>query len=112
MSSIKKFVVFLVTGDQGTSVAKFLVKEGYKVIGLTRNPESDKARGAFATITSSKPQTNSSLAVAELGIEVVKADLDNPSSYASALEGAYGAYVNADCKCSGHPLTRIQAQHD
>jgi hypothetical protein len=38
-----------------------------------------------------------SLAVAELGVEVVKADLDNPSTYASALEGAYGAYVNADC---------------
>jgi uncharacterized protein YbjT (DUF2867 family) len=48
MSTGKKFVVFTVTGDQGSSVAKYLVKEGYKVVGLTRNPDSDKAKGAFA----------------------------------------------------------------
>lgn len=36
-------------------------------------------------------------ALAELGVKVVKGDLDDPSSYTPHLEGLYGAYVNADC---------------
>jgi nucleoside-diphosphate-sugar epimerase len=44
MSSPKKFVVFAATGDQGSSVCKFLVKEGYHVVGITRNPDGEKAK--------------------------------------------------------------------
>jgi hypothetical protein len=38
-------------------------------------------------------------AIAQLGVEMVKADLDDPASYTPALAGLYGAYVNADCLC-------------
>jgi hypothetical protein len=38
-------------------------------------------------------------AIAQLGVEMVKADLDDPASYTPALEGLHGAYVNADCSC-------------
>jgi uncharacterized protein YbjT (DUF2867 family) len=37
------------------------------------------------------------LALSALGVEVVKGDLDDSASYAPALEGIYGAFVNADC---------------
>jgi uncharacterized protein YbjT (DUF2867 family) len=111
MSAQRKVVVFLVTGDQGLSVAKYLVKDDYKVVGLTRNPESDKAQGTFAATDTARPYTNSLLAVAALGVELVKADLDHPSSYASALDGAYGAYVNADCMCSGPGETLAMYSH-
>lgn len=37
-------------------------------------------------------------ALKELGVELVKGDMTQPESYASALEGADGAFVNADCK--------------
>jgi hypothetical protein len=44
--------------------------------------------------------TNSlSTAIAQLGVETVKANLDDPASYAPALEGLYGAFVNTDCSC-------------
>jgi uncharacterized protein YbjT (DUF2867 family) len=46
MSSPKKFVVFAATGDQGSSVCKFLVKEGYHVVGITRNPDGVSAKGS------------------------------------------------------------------
>jgi nucleoside-diphosphate-sugar epimerase len=45
MSAPKKFVVFTATGAQGSSVCRYLLKEGYHVVGLTRNPESAGAKG-------------------------------------------------------------------
>jgi rhodanese-related sulfurtransferase len=50
MSSAQKIVVFTATGEQGSSVCKYLVKEGYHVVGLTRNPESEKAKGNPTTL--------------------------------------------------------------
>jgi len=42
----KKIVVFTVTGDQGGSVARYLIKDGgYEVVGIVRDPSSDKAKG-------------------------------------------------------------------
>jgi uncharacterized protein YbjT (DUF2867 family) len=42
----KKIVVFTVTGDQGGSVARYLIKDGgYEVVGIVRDPSSEKAKG-------------------------------------------------------------------
>jgi hypothetical protein len=50
MSAPKKFVVFTATGDQGSSVCRSLLKEGYHVVGLTRNPESEGAKGMSLSV--------------------------------------------------------------
>ena len=34
------------------------------------------------------------------GVKMVKGDMEDVSSYSSYLEGAYGAFVNADCERS------------
>jgi uncharacterized protein YbjT (DUF2867 family) len=68
-------VVTGVTGLQGGAVTRHLLKEGWRVRGLTRNPESEKARGLSA-----------------LGAEVVRADLNDPASLRPVFEGAYGVY--------------------
>jgi uncharacterized protein YbjT (DUF2867 family) len=41
----KTVVVFTATGEQGGSVARSLLEDGWKVIALTRNFESAAAKG-------------------------------------------------------------------
>jgi uncharacterized protein YbjT (DUF2867 family) len=74
-SEQKLIVVTGATGLQGRAVTRHLLKEGWRVRGLTRNPESQKAQ---------------SLAAA--GAEVVQADMGDPASLRPAVEGAYGVY--------------------
>jgi uncharacterized protein YbjT (DUF2867 family) len=65
------------TGLQGGGVVNALVGSGrFAVRVASRNPASDAAR-----------------ALAARGVEVVKADLLDPSSLRSALEAAHGAFV-------------------
>lgn len=64
------------TGQQGGAVARELLKKGYQVRAMTRNPGSDKAK-----------------ALAEAGAEVVKGDLDDAASVKAALEGCWGAFA-------------------
>ncbi len=65
------------TGRQGGGVVDALIRAGkFAVRVASRNPASDAAR-----------------ALAARGVEVVKADLLDPSSIRSALEGAHGAFV-------------------
>jgi len=49
--------------------------------------------------------------MAELGVELVKGDLDDPASYAPALKGADGVFLNANCELSacawGHLVVDI-----
>ncbi|WVW82856.1 hypothetical protein I302_104868 [Kwoniella bestiolae CBS 10118] len=79
-SDKKKFVVFTATGDQGESVCRYLLKDGqWDVIGITRNVSSEGAKE-----------------LDKLGVRVVQGDMEDPSSYARYLKGAYGAFVNAD----------------
>ena len=63
------------TGTQGGAVARELVARGYQVRGLTRNPDSD-----------------ASMALNALGVEMVRGDFDEPDSLDAALAGAYGAF--------------------
>ena len=37
--------------------------------------------------------------MADLGVKLIKGDLDDPQSYAKGLEGAYASFVNANCEC-------------
>jgi uncharacterized protein YbjT (DUF2867 family) len=75
----KKIIAVIgATGAQGGGLARSILadKAGeFSVRAITRKPDSDKAR-----------------ALAELGAEVVAADLDDAASLRKAFEGAYGAY--------------------
>jgi len=66
------------TGAQGGGVVRAILGDkngGFAARALTRDPNSDKAK-----------------ALADLGAEVVQADLHDPASVRRAFDGAYGAY--------------------
>jgi len=65
------------TGAQGGSVINFLLADGkWKVRGVTRNLNSDKAK-----------------ALIERGIEMVQADVKNRSEVINAFKGSYGVFA-------------------
>ena len=66
------------TGSQGGGLVRAILNDpngGFAARALTRNPNSDKAK-----------------ALAKLGAEVVKADVDDIDSLRKAFAGAYGAF--------------------
>jgi uncharacterized protein YbjT (DUF2867 family) len=79
MSNKKIIAVLGATGAQGGGLVRAIIadKSGeFSVRALTRDVNSDKAK-----------------ALAKLGAEVVKADIDNYDSLKSAFAGAYGVYA-------------------
>jgi uncharacterized protein YbjT (DUF2867 family) len=79
MSQKKIIAVLGATGAQGGGLVRAILadKSGeYTARALTRDVNSDKAK-----------------ALAKLGVEVVKADIDNYDSLKSAFAGAYGVYA-------------------
>lgn len=64
------------TGQQGGAVARELLAAGYPVRAMTRKPDSPAAR-----------------AVAALGAQVVRGDLDDPPSLERALEDVWGVFA-------------------
>jgi uncharacterized protein YbjT (DUF2867 family) len=72
----KTIVIVGATGRQGREVARNLVRDGWRVKGVTRKPESKKAAEVRA-----------------LGAELVRADLDDITTLESAFQGAYGVYT-------------------
>lgn len=80
MTSKKLIVVLGATGNQGGSVVEvFLQEPGWQVRAITRNPSSSKAQ-----------------ALATSGAEVVKADLNDPSSLIPAFKGAHVIFAVSD----------------
>lgn len=78
MSEKKVIAVFGATGAQGGGLVRALAADSdgeFTARAITRNRNSDKAK-----------------AVADLGVEVVTADLDDAASVQKAFEGAHGAY--------------------
>jgi uncharacterized protein YbjT (DUF2867 family) len=78
MSSKKIIAIFGATGAQGGGLARAILNDPnseFAVRAITRDVNSDKAKE-----------------LAEMGAEVVTADIDDPASVQKALEGAYGAY--------------------
>jgi NmrA-like family len=78
--SSKVIAVFGATGIQGSSVvSSFLSEPGWKVRGITRNPKSDAAQKLAAR-----------------GVEVVQADINDPSTLSPALKGASAVFAVTD----------------
>ena len=77
-NSDKTILVTGITGQQGGAVAQRLRADGWQVRGLTRDPESDKARP-----------------LRDLGIELVQGDLTDEPSLRAPLEGLYGVFAVA-----------------
>lgn len=78
MDDKKVIAVTGATGAQGGSLVRAIAADpggGFTARAITRDPGSAKAR-----------------ALAELGAELVKADLDDQASLARAFAGTYGAY--------------------
>jgi uncharacterized protein YbjT (DUF2867 family) len=65
------------TGNQGGSVAKLLLQhpDSYRVRAITRDSQSSAAK-----------------ALAELGADVVQADLTNPETLPAAVGGCWGVF--------------------
>ncbi|MGE5402449.1 MAG: NmrA/HSCARG family protein [Ignavibacteriales bacterium] len=63
------------TGKQGGAVVNHLSREGFKIKALSRSPESEECRK-----------------LKDKGIEIVKGDLGDPTSFRSLIKGAYGLY--------------------
>lgn len=82
MSSTKKLLtVFGATGNQGGSVIRTILKTPslnakYSLRGITRD--------------TSKPAAQE---LAKQGVDVVRADLDDPASLKKALDGSYGVFA-------------------
>ncbi len=64
------------TGQQGGATLRELLQHGHRVRAMTRNPDSEKAQ-----------------ALASLGVEVVKGDLNDAASVRASLDGAWGAFA-------------------
>ena len=78
MADKKIIAVAGATGAQGSGLVKAILSDpngGFAACALTRDPNSDKAKG-----------------LAELGAAVVAADVDNLESLKEAFKGAYGAF--------------------
>jgi len=71
----KIILVTGVTGQQGGAVASHLLKEGWKVRGLTRHPQSAEA-----------------LALNNAGVEIFEGDFEDIASLDRACEGVYGVF--------------------
>lgn len=63
------------TGNQGGAVVRNLADQGFKVIALTRNPNSAKGQN-----------------LKNLNIQVVKGDLNNADTYREYLKDVYGIF--------------------
>ena len=78
MSSKKIIVVFGATGAQGGGLVRAILSDPnseFTVRAVTRDVNSDKAKE-----------------LADLGAQLVSADIDDPASMHKALDGAFGAY--------------------
>jgi len=73
----KTIVIIAVTGNQGSSIADFFLKAGWKVKGVTRNPAQA-----------------SSQALAAKGVEILKGDANDAASIKAAVQGADVVFGN------------------
>jgi uncharacterized protein YbjT (DUF2867 family) len=98
MPSKKIIAVFGATGAQGGGVARAILNDPASEFGVravTRDITSDKAKE-----------------LADLGAELVTANIDDPASLRAALEGAYGAYFVTFYWAHFSPeKERTEAQH-
>src|SRR6202165_6308198 len=75
MTSDRTILITGVTGKQGGAVAQALQGTGFRLHGLTRKPDSERA-----------------VALARHGVDIVKGDLDDEAALRRALAGAGGVF--------------------
>ncbi len=75
MANDRMILITGVSGKQGGAVARALEGQGFRLRGLTRKPDSEKAA-----------------ALAQRGVEIVSGDLDDEASLRRALAGAWGVF--------------------
>jgi uncharacterized protein YbjT (DUF2867 family) len=75
MTNDRTILITGVTGHQGGAVARALQGAGFRLRGLTRKPESERA-----------------VALARHGVDVVKGDLDDAATLRRALAGVWGVF--------------------
>src|SRR5882724_261438 len=75
MTNDRTILITGVTGNQGGAVAQALHGSGFKLRGLTRTPDGERAA-----------------ALGRDGVEIVKGDLDDEASLRRALAGAWGVF--------------------
>src|SRR3982074_1260947 len=75
MANDRTILITGVTGHQGGAVAQALQSSGFRLRGLTRKPERERAA-----------------ALARHGVDVVKGDLDDEATLRRALAGAWGVF--------------------
>lgn len=95
MSSQKLITVYGATGNQGGSVIASLLQNktsGFSLRGITRSVESDKAK-----------------ALAEQGVEVVKADGFVKEQVIEAFRGSWGVFINTN---SDDPVSMLLSVFD
>ena len=90
-SERKTIVVAGATELQGGAVARRLLQDGWRVRGLTRDAESNRARVLSA-----------------LGAEVVQGDIGDADSLRPLFEGAYGVYGVQNPLISGPEAEEIR----
>ena len=75
MTNDRTILITGVTGNQGGAVAHALQGAGFRLRGLTRKPDSERAA-----------------ALAQQGVDVVQGDLDDEATLRRALAGAWGVF--------------------
>src|SRR6202021_70057 len=75
MTSDRTILITGVTGNQGGAVARALHGNGFRLRGLTRKPDGERAA-----------------ALARQGVHIVKGDLDDEVTLRRALAGAWGVF--------------------
>lgn len=71
----REILVVGATGTQGGAVVRHLLRRGYRVRALCRDPEKPAVRGLVSQ-----------------NVRVFRGDLDEPSSLEAAVKGAYGVF--------------------
>lgn len=84
MSNTQQVLVFGATGNMGGAAARELLKRGWHVRAVTRNPDSDKA-----------------FVLADLGAEIFQADMDDRDSIQAAFEGCKKVFSVQNWTTSG-----------
>lgn len=80
----KRVLIFGATGNVGGATAREMLKRGWHVRAVTRNPQSEKAR-----------------ALAALGAEVVQGDMDDPASLERVFDGFHRVLSVQNWQISG-----------
>jgi len=75
MPNDRTILITGVTGQQGGAVARALHGTGFRLRGLTRKPDGERAA-----------------ALARNGVEIIKGDLDDEATLRRALAGAWGVF--------------------